>query len=121
MSDYQKTLGSLGETIAARFLEQQGYKILQENWRCALGEIDLVAQDQDTLVFVEVKSRTNAEFGPPELSVTPAKQRKLIRLALAYTKRYGIKDKCLRFDVVAIKPEGPELIRDAFWNEEGKF
>ena len=122
MLGYRKTLGAAGEAIAARFLERQGYKILEENWTCPLGEIDLVAQDKDTLVFVEVKSRTTQEFGPPELGVTKAKQRKLTRLALVYKKSHRKWNACpLRFDVVAIRPEGPELIRDAFWSEEGHW
>lgn len=111
--------GRLGECLAARFLRKAGYKILRRNCRSHFGEIDIVARDGDEVVFVEVKARTSAEWGAPEESVTPAKQRKICRTALAFAGRHKLRDRPLRFDVVAVLLEDPEkprftLYKDAF-------
>ena len=84
MSDGRKTTGSRGEALAADYLRGQGYTIIQTNWRCRRGEIDIIAQDGATLVFVEVRTRRSAALGSPEESVTPAKQRRLAELAQTY-------------------------------------
>jgi putative endonuclease len=116
-----KTLGKIGEDIAVKFLRRNGYGILHRNWRCVLGEIDIVAQEKDFLVFVEIKTRSSVDFGPGYLSVNSRKQQKLIKLGQVYLKRYGIGDKPCRIDVVSIdmdnntKGINVELIKDAFW------
>ncbi len=116
-----KYIGRLGEDIAAKFLKKQGYIILCQNWRCSFGEIDIVAQEKDFIIFIEIKTRGNLEFGPGYLSVGRAKQNKLIKLAQAFFKRYSLSDKPCRIDIVSIdldrdnKPVKIELIRDAFW------
>jgi len=116
-----KTLGKFGEDIAARFLKRNGYKILHRNWRCAIGEIDIVAQEKEFLAFVEIKTRCSIDFGPGYLSVNSAKQLKLIKLAHVYLKRYGLTDKPCRVDIISIdmaqndKAFNIELIKDAFW------
>ena len=74
-------LGSTGERLALAHLRDQGYELLEANWRCSLGEIDLVMRDGPTLVFVEVRTRRGEELGSPEESVTPAKQERLASLA----------------------------------------
>ena len=74
---YQKRIGNQGEKIAAAYLESKGYRILEQNYHTRFGEIDLVAQEGDSLVFVEVKARTSTTFGLPEASVTPAKLEKI--------------------------------------------
>ena len=84
MIDRRKTTGARGETIAADYLRRQGYTITTTNWRCRHGEIDIVAQDGPTLVFVEVRTRRSSGLGGPEESVTPAKQRRLAELAETY-------------------------------------
>ncbi|MCG6537669.1 MAG: YraN family protein [Syntrophales bacterium LBB04] len=110
--------GKRGEEIAIRHLETLGYRIMERNYRCPLGEIDIVARDGDAIVFVEVKSRRTELFGDPELAVGKAKQKKLSLLALYYLtqKHYPLVD--ARFDVVAVKmlPDRTEirLIRNAF-------
>lgn len=88
--------------MAVRFLRRQGYRILQRNYRCPAGEIDIVAADRDELVFVEVKARRSTAFGRPEEAVTPTKARQIRRAALSYCHRHGLTDPPCRCDVVAI-------------------
>ena len=95
-------LGRSGEALAAGFLEAQGMRIVDRNWRCREGEIDIVAKDGDWIVFVEVKTRQSDAAGDPVEAVTFAKQQQLTRLALSYLKRYGLLEHSARFDVVAI-------------------
>ncbi len=111
------TLGKRGEDIAATFLQDLGYRIIERNYRVRLGEIDIVADDHGTLVFVEVKSRSGKEFGAPAEAVTPAKQRQLSRVALEYMANLAVSDVPARFDVVGIVLRGEpevELIKNAF-------
>lgn len=116
-----KTFGKIGEDMAERFLRRHGYKILSKNWRCAMGEIDVVAQEKEFTVFIEVKTRKSMAFGPGYMSINPAKQLKLIKLAQAYLKRYGLIDKPCRIDIISIDMAqddsvmNVELIKDAFW------
>jgi putative endonuclease len=114
----KKELGKRGEELASRFLRKNRYKILERNYVCKMGEIDIIAQEKDTLVFVEVKTRTSMDFGPPQLAVNPTKQMQLSKVALNFLKEKKREDVKARFDVVAIilRPTGEEieLIRDAF-------
>jgi putative endonuclease len=111
-------LGKRGEDLALRFLKRNGYKIIEQNYVCKMGEMDIIAQEKDTLVFVEVKTRTSMVFGPPQLAVNPTKQMQLSKVALNFLKEKKREDVKARFDVVAIvlRPTGEEieLIRDAF-------
>jgi putative endonuclease len=103
----QGPLGRRGERAAARYLKRRGYKILARGDRLAPGELDLVALDRDTVVFVEVKTRRSADDGHPAEAVTPAKQRQLTRLAVTFLKRHGLLEHRARFDVIAVTwPEG---------------
>ncbi len=95
-------LGGWGESIARRHLEAKGYAIEAVNWRCRVGEIDLVARDGPTLVFVEVKTRTSDRFGGPEEAVTSSKLDRMKRAAWAYLAVHGSLDVDWRIDVVAI-------------------
>jgi len=96
-----------GEALAALFLRLKGYRIEARNWRCSLGEVDIVAWDRDTLVFVEVKARATRAAGSPEEAVTAAKQRRLSLLAQAFLgKRRDDPPPC-RFDVVAVEGAAP--------------
>jgi putative endonuclease len=101
----RKELGAWGERIAAEYLRKRGYIIRELNYRCSLGEIDIVAQDKDCLVFVEVRTRRSADFGPPEESVTFAKKEKLLSLALFYLQVHSDLPSLWRIDVVAIEVE----------------
>ena len=94
-------LGDRGENLAARYLRNRGYKIIVRNFRCDLGEIDIVARDGKTLVFVEVKTRAY-EDPAPEDQVNQAKQHQLTKVAKLYLSRYGVPQPPSRFDVVAI-------------------
>ncbi len=117
MADARPELAKRGEAAAALRLQQEGYRILAANHRSPFGEIDLIARDGDTLVFVEVKTR-RGRSGSPKEAVTPRKQRRLSLLALAYLKAHGRLDRPARFDVVAVSwgKDGPEIeiVRNAF-------
>lgn len=121
---YNKTIGKIGEDIAIRFLKKKGYKILYRNWRCKLGEVDIVAQEKDFLVFAEIKTRRSLSFGPGFSSVNYTKQHTLIKLGQVFLKRYGLTNRPCRIDVVSInlnennKPADIKLIKDAFWQNE---
>ena len=102
MTDRRRALGQLGESLAARELERRGYRIAERNWRCAVGEIDLVAERRGVLVFVEVRTRRGGERGTPEESLTPRKQAKLIEVAQTYLEEHPA-DRDWRIDVVAVE------------------
>ena len=111
--------GARGEEIAARFLVEQGYRIVERNFRFRRkGEIDIVAREGEYLVFCEVKMRTNDEYGLPEYAVTPRKQETIRRVAAAYLALRGIRGQSCMFDVVTIRFEGVRpvmtLLRNAF-------
>jgi len=98
----RRTLGQRGEDRAARYLRRLGYKILARGRRLAPGELDLVALNGRTIVFVEVKTRTSADVGHPADAVDAVKQRRLTRLAVTFMKRHGLLEYPARFDVIAI-------------------
>ncbi len=114
----KKELGKTGEEMALRFLKKRGYQIIERNYTCKMGEMDIIAKEKDTLAFIEVKTRTSTVFGPPQLAVNDAKQRQLSKVALYYLKEKHVENIKARFDVVAIlfgqEGEEIELIRDAF-------
>ncbi len=120
--DYKQQLGRRGEEIATSYLQKQGYVILARNWKCQIGEIDIVAREGETLAFVEVRTRRGHRFGTPEESVTHAKQAKLVELAQTYLQEMGLTDIDWRIDVVAIQMGGRgevkrlNLIQHAVWN-----
>jgi putative endonuclease len=99
---HRQQLGLSGESLAVEELERRGYAILARRYRTAYGEIDIVAEDGQTLVFVEVKARATAEFGTAAEAVTRRKQLRLVRMARDYLARAAIVDRPCRFDVVAI-------------------
>lgn len=111
-------LGRKGEEIAARYLRRSGYLIITRNYRAAGAEVDLIAIEDKTLVFVEVKARTSTRLGSPEEAVDEQKQEQVRRAAQVYATRHHILESPMRFDVVAITGSGRhrrlELIRDAF-------
>lgn len=105
--------GKRGEELAADFLRSCGYLIVEANYRWRGGEIDLIAREGNTLVFVEVKSRSSESFGLPEESVHPAKQRKLIQTAQRYLLEHPT-ELDVRFDVVALSGGKARLYKNAF-------
>lgn len=102
VADSRSTLGARGEALAALHLIDKGMELIDRNWRCRLGELDIVARDGDTMVFVEVKTRSGTGYGTPAESVTPVKQHRIRQLALAWLDQRGSPWVRLRFDVVGI-------------------
>jgi len=105
---FRKLLGDRGERAAVLFLKKQGYRILAKQYRNDFGEIDIIAQDSQTTVFVEVKTRTSADDGQPFEAVDRRKQDKITRVALAWLKKHGKLEQPARFDIVSI-----------LWSDEG--
>jgi putative endonuclease len=114
----RRQLGDAGEDLAASALKRQGYKILERNYLTPLGEIDLIARQGKTMVFIEVKTRRGERFGAPQEAVSLVKQNKLRRLADYYLKQKKLGEVPVRFDVVGItvNEKGPqiEIIQNAF-------
>ena len=110
--------GGYGEQLARAFLIREGFRIVEMNYRFHHGEIDIIAEEGEVLVFCEVKTRTNDRYGAPELAVTALKQRQIRKVALGYITVRGLHDRICRFDVVAVRMGRGEpeitLIRDAF-------
>ena len=102
MTVERQAFGKIGEDLAVAELERRGYAILARRYRTTHGEIDIVARDGETTVFVEVKARATAEFGTAAEAVTPRKQRKLTAMAVDYLARHQLTHAPCRFDVVAI-------------------
>lgn len=115
----RRALGQLGEDIAVRHLQRMGYIVLQRNYRCTEGEVDIVARDHERLAFVEVRARRGTAFGTAKESVTARKQARLATVALCYLQEHGYSDADWGIDVVAVQltPRGTlqhiELIRNA--------
>lgn len=107
----RKATGQQGEVLAAVYLSQKGYRVLERNWRCTTGELDIVAEDKATLVFVEVRTRRGQRFGRAEESITPTKQIRLIELAQAYLQEKSPAHTSWRIDVIAVQlgPGAPQI------------
>ena len=118
MTRERLALGRLGEESARREIERLGYTCVVQNYRCPLGELDLIARDGDTLVFIEIKTRKGRSLGYAKEAVNRRKRRQLSRVALAYMKENGCSDAKSRFDVVAVsflgRREEIEVVRNAF-------
>jgi putative endonuclease len=118
MTKERLSLGRMGEDVAADILKGAGYRIIERNYRCRGGEVDIVALDGKTVVFVEVKTRSSEEYGPPQLAVDGRKQRQLTRAAMTYLKEKRLLTWSARFDVVGIVVRGKshdvEHIKNAF-------
>ena len=115
---YRQKFGKKGESVAVRYLKKQGYRIVEQNYRSKAGEIDIIAREKQSLVFVEVKTRSSRSFGSPKWAITPKKQKVISMAALYYLKMTNQKDVDARFDVVSILLQGEdtqiELVRNAF-------
>ncbi len=118
MTQERLSLGKMGEELAVTRLKSMKYQILERNYRCPLGEMDIVAREKGSLVFVEVKTRATKDFGGPAAAVNERKQRQLSRVALMYINQKRVRDVPARFDVVAVDLSGPkpgiEIIQNAF-------
>jgi putative endonuclease len=104
----KKELGNLGEGIALGYLKEHGYKILTRNYRSRYGEVDIICTWGQTIVFVEVKTRTSTSFGSPEDAITRTKREHIRKVALTYLQSYPHPFKEMRFDVIGILMNGNE-------------
>lgn len=106
-------MGQRGEAMARGFLQERGYHILESNYRCSYGEIDIIAQDGDQTVFVEVRTRLSTAYGTPEESLTPAKQQHLLATSQEYLQRHDMGEADCRIDLVSIRlgagSQGPRI------------
>ena len=118
MPDKRQQFGKKSENLAVWYLKKNGYKIIEQNYRTPLGEIDIIAKEKKTIVFVEVKSRQSIRYGNPKWAVTPKKQRKISMVALQYLKSTRQMDAKARFDVVAVMSNRDqpqiEIVKNAF-------
>lgn len=114
----RQAFGKAGENLAVRYLKKKGYKVLEQNYTCPVGEIDIIARDKKTIVFVEVKTRRTISYGSARLAITPHKQRKISMTALYYLKLNQQMDQDARFDVITVQSTGDrqeiDLIQNAF-------
>ena len=112
--------GKIGENLAQSFLKKKGYRIIETNYRCAAGEIDIVARQRESLVFIEVRTKSNLNFGSPEESITPAKMAHFERAAAHYQQTHKNLPALWRIDLVAVElgadnqPRRIEIIENAF-------
>lgn len=102
MTEKSKRLGERGEDAAAAYLDRSGLTVVERNWRCPSGEIDIVALDGEVLVLCEVKTRKGVGKGTPEEAITPAKQKRYKRLAAAYLQAEELESVEVRFDVITL-------------------
>lgn len=114
-----KVLGAFGEGLACEYIAECGYRVLERNFNCKVGEIDIIAAQKDTIVFIEVKTRSSEKYGLPSEAVSTAKQRKIVKTALYYLQSNKLLDYMCRFDVIEIIADEENkykinLIKDAF-------
>lgn len=102
MKKYNKSIGFYGEDLSAKFLEKEGYSILEKNFNCSSGEIDIIAIKDEIISFIEVKSRFSNSFGNPKESVTCSKQGRIINVAKYYLHKKKLYNYYIRFDVIEI-------------------
>jgi putative endonuclease len=118
MQGQKQILGKEGEQVAERYLRKKGYRLVERNYRCPVGELDLIVLDGRVIVFVEVKTRSDDRFGIPFESVHRRKQRRMIKAALFFLTQHRLHHRDARFDVIGISLMGGgpvvEHIRNAF-------
>ena len=124
MEKYNLYMGDKGEDLASKYLKRRGYKILERQYRCQLGEIDIIASRKDFVVFVEVKTRFDNAYGTPASAVSYIKRKRIIQIASVYLERFP--DKSARFDIIEVignMKDGKfhkvsiDHIENAFWEE----
>jgi putative endonuclease len=116
MSTQRLELGKTGEDLACGELKRRGYAILARRYRLRGGELDIIARDGDTMVFVEVKARQERAFGEAAEAVSAVKRRRISRLAIEYALRHGLSNRPCRFDVVSIHLESGRPVIEVFQN-----
>lgn len=109
-----KQIGDLGEELTCAYVKEKGMKILARNFRFGKEEIDIIAEDRGTVVFIEVKARSGVRYGQPDEAVTKFKQRSVIRAAVGYLKINNLLNRSVRFDVSSILEDNIKYIKNAF-------
>ena len=109
-----KQIGDFGEDYACAYIKEQGMRVLKRNFRFGREEIDIIAEDKGTIVFIEVKARGGVAYGLPAEAVTKSKQRSIIRAAAGYLKINGFLNRSVRFDVAAVLDDEIKYIKNAF-------
>jgi len=117
--DRNQRLGKLGEELASVYLSENGFSIIERNWKCNSGEADIIANEEDTLVFIEVKTRSEAYPGLPEFAVTAERRARYEKIAISYLTKFKRPSGRVRFDVIAVRMTGGQQCllrhhRDAF-------
>jgi putative endonuclease len=124
MEKYNRLLGEKGEALACKYLARRGYKILEKNYSCRTGEIDIIASKKDYIVFVEVKTRLGDSYGTPASAVSYVKRKRIIQIASAFMQNF--EDRSARFDIIEIigsiknnrfYKKNINHIKNAFWEE----
>jgi putative endonuclease len=110
-------IGKKGEQAACRYLKKHGYALIERNWTCCFGEIDVIARDGDTLAFIEVKARTRSDYGGAEGALTLHKQRRIVAASRMYLSKVQT-DLPVRFDLVTIQNGKVKLLKNAFQLED---
>jgi putative endonuclease len=110
LANSKQVLGKAGEQVAEHYLRKKGYTVVERNYRCAAGELDLIVLDRRVIVFVEVKTRTDHRFGTPLEAVAFRKQRKMIHAAQFFLNEKKLTQRAARFDVVGISWPGAEPV-----------
>lgn len=110
----KRATGTIGESAACGALTKAGLTILERNWRRPTGEIDIIAKDKKTIVFIEVKTRSSLKFGRPAEAVDRSKQMHILRTAMLYLAEKGLEDVPVRFDIVEVLPDSIRHLRAAF-------
>ena len=113
MKSYNYTIGRWGEKLTVEYLKKIGYKILDCNYRCKIGEIDIIAMDKDYIVFIEVKTRRNNIY-PGGQAITKRKKERMKRLALFYLQKKKLNNANVRFDVALVENTNIDIIKNAF-------
>lgn len=114
MFSFLRKQGNKAEDEAAKYLKTKGYKILERNYLCPLGEVDIIAQKDGRVIFVEVKQRSSYDFGGAAAAVTKAKQNKVAKAAVSYLKKSNLSYTGIMFDIIAITEGRLEHIENAF-------
>jgi putative endonuclease len=111
---HKKLLGKKGEKIACVYLKKQGYEIIENNYKTLAGEADIIAAENDVLVFFEVKTRLTEKYGAPCEAVDYFKQKRYIKIALLYTQKHKLENTAIRFDVIEVFQDKINHIKGAF-------
>ena len=114
--DHRQSLGKFGEDVACAELNRRGYAVLARRYRTRMGEIDIIARDGETVVFVEVKARADPRFGGGAAAITPWKQRRMAQIALGFLSRHGLTSVPCRFDVVVVDVDADKVRVAVFAN-----